>query len=255
MRTVSHKLGIALLLSLSVFAANDARADEFSEHQRLGAEYLQNQKYLLALQELQAAYKIQQRPLLMYYIARCYHHMGQRREAIEYYDRYIVSETDPERRVNAQRYIDELGGAGPAGVASEGPVTRTPEASRGRPGMVIAGATLFGLAYGSALLVGTLGLIGTDALSQSGFRQSDINLAQASFGTLLVPIGGPVISGLIVRSAEWSLPWMMLNVPAQIVGVALMSSGAQSRKSQAPKLTLLPSFSGTTASLTLAGSL
>lgn len=248
-RTWTRRLAAAALLTAGL--AYPAHADTFAAHQRRGADYLQRQQYSLALQELKAAYEQVQRPLLLYYMARCYHQLGQRREAIEHYDRYIVSEPDPAQRAAAERYLVELGGdrvedplALPSPVASE----RT-ERSGPRWGMVAAGATIFGLAYGSALIMGALGLAGSGAVASKGV---DVGLVQAGFGTLMVPLAGPMLSGLIIRSPEWSVPWTVVNLPAQIVGIVLLGAGSQ-RPSAKRSLAFLPNLGPGSASFTVAG--
>ena len=141
--------GGMLAVGLALLSPTASHADPLSEHQRRGAEYLRTQRYALALTELRAAYEIQQRPLLLYFMARCYHNMGQRQEAINHYDRYIVSETDPAQRADAQRYLDELTeGRSAAPESGRSPDGRPTERSGPRWGMVAAGATLFGLSYG-----------------------------------------------------------------------------------------------------------
>jgi hypothetical protein len=249
-------LTAALTACLLTESARPAHADTAAEHQRRGAEYLRAEKYALALTELQVAYEQQQRPILLYFIARCYHNMGKRRLAIEYYDRYIVSEPDPEERASAERHLAELGGPDPTPSVSgtSGAFTtsdRPTERSGPRWGMVAAGATIFGLAYGSALIMGALGLAGLSAVSSKG---TDLGLAQAGFGTLMVPVAGPLFSGFILRSPEWSVPWMAVNLPAQIVGVVLLGAGAQGhRKPSSPSLAFLPNITPQQATFTVAG--
>jgi hypothetical protein len=244
-------LTAALTACLLTESARPAHADTFAEHQRRGAEYLQSQKYALAVVELQAAYAQQQRPVLLYFIARCYHGMGHRRMAIEYYDRYIVSEPNPEERASAERYLAELGGQAPAPSASLVTEDHPTERSGPRWGMVAAGATLFSLSYGSALIMGALGLAGLSSASSKG---TDLGLAQAGVGTLMIPLAGPMISGLIIRSPEWSVPWTLVNLPAQIVGVVLLGAGAQGhRKPSSPSLAFLPNITPQQATFTVAG--
>lgn len=241
----------ALTACLLTASARTAHADTFAEHQRRGAEYLQSQKYALALIELQAAYVQQQRPVLLYFIARCYHGMGHRRMAMEYYDRYIVSEPNPEERASAERYLSELGEQSPAPSASPTSEQHSTERSGPRWGMVAAGVTLFSLSYGSALLMGAFGLAGLSSPHSPG---TDLGLSQASFGTLMIPMAGPMISGLIVRTPQWSVPLTLVNLPAQIVGVVLLGAGSQGhRKPGATRLAFLPNITPQQATFTVAG--
>lgn len=245
--------GGMLAVGLALLSPTASHADPLSEHQRRGAEYLRTQRYALALTELRAAYEIQQRPLLLYFMARCYHNMGQRQEAINHYDRYIVSETDPAQRADAQRYLDELTeGRSAAPESGRSPDGRPTERSGPRWGMVAAGATLFGLSYGSALVMGALGLAGLSSVSSS--NNSDIGLARAGVGTLMVPLAGPLLSGLIIRSPEWSVPWTLINLPAQLVGMVLMGAGGQSQRTpSSSRLAVLPSLGPGSGSLVIGG--
>lgn len=258
-RSATSRLTLAAALSACLVAqsATPAHADTFAEHQRRGAEYLQSQRYTQALVELQAAYALQQRPVLLYYIARCHHNMGQRHMAITYYDRYIVSEPDPAERAVAERHLAALTADSPVepavsteAVGDPAPLRRT-ERSGPRWGMVAAGATLFTLSYGSALIMGAMGLAGLSTFSSKG---ADVGLAQAGVGTLMVPLAGPLLSGFIIRTPEWSVPWTLLNLPSQILGIVLLGAGAQrSRTPTAPSLAFLPNVTPGSASFTVAG--
>src|SRR5262249_35998645 len=89
-------------------------------HFRVGATDYDAGRYESALHEFDEAYRLSQRPALLYNIGRCYEQLGRRAEAIEAYERYLVEAPDATERVEAKARIDRL-----RSEASKGQQTRT----------------------------------------------------------------------------------------------------------------------------------
>jgi hypothetical protein len=47
---------------------------------------------------------------------------------------------------------------------------------------------------------------------------------------LLIPIAGPFISGLMMPSVYWTVPWILVDGAAQVAGLAMAIVGATHKK-------------------------
>ena len=92
------------------------------------------------------------------------------------------------------------------------------------PGMVVGGSILWVAAYIPAVVLGSMVLVGTSLTPSSASR----DLVGAVGGTLLVPIAGPFVSGVLSASYQWAAPWILIDGAAQIAGLAMLVSGARS---------------------------
>ena len=73
-------------------------------------------------------------------------------------------------------------------------------------------------------VLGSMVLVGTSLTPSSASR----DLVGAVGGTLLVPIAGPFVSGVLSASYQWAAPWILIDGAAQIAGLAMLVSGARS---------------------------
>ena len=236
-------------------AAPGALDAEFEQHLTRAAELTRTERYAEALGAWDAAYKLRQRPGLLLEIARTHRRLGNAQEASKAYRRYLAAEPSPpaDARTEAEQALAQLdrllnpGAAGTAAGASGAHAPLPPNTVYGkieRDGFVgvlpmrlelrpdrrlfAAGWTLLSLGYTAAFISGmTYGIIGSSSNSSrydSGF--------QASAWTLLVPVLGPFISGILAPSMSaapdrqaagltWSLPWMLVDGAVQVAGLAL----------------------------------
>lgn len=104
--------GVVLLLLLSLAAA-PARA-ELSNAQRAqphvdSAQAAFNERdYETALREFQAARALVQEPMLTYNIALCQERLGQLRDAIDSYNRYLREEPEADNAEDVREHIEDL---------------------------------------------------------------------------------------------------------------------------------------------------
>jgi outer membrane receptor for ferrienterochelin and colicin len=83
---------IPALLLMALAAPGEALADEVDDARRhflVGVEHLRSGDYQGALEEFKQANSIVPHPYNIYNIARCYEELGQSREALAYYRRYL----------------------------------------------------------------------------------------------------------------------------------------------------------------------
>jgi tetratricopeptide (TPR) repeat protein len=86
-------------------AARDARA---REHFQGGAEALGQGRYEFALAAFQEAYRLSQRPGLLYNIALAHDRLRQDREALDAYERYLAEAGEIGNRAEVERRVDVL---------------------------------------------------------------------------------------------------------------------------------------------------
>lgn len=100
--TVWSCLGLALLLGPSVAAA----ADPFAKRVAKAQNCYERKLYDCTINELEAAYLIRPMPALLLNIAHAYLDYGRPRDAIVYYDRYMVEEKNlaPEARADVEKF-------------------------------------------------------------------------------------------------------------------------------------------------------
>jgi hypothetical protein len=243
MRRVSVAGSFLIALALALPARAD---DDFTQHCDRASALSQNDQYTEALKELEAAYAIKQPPSLLYSLARVHRRLGNASAALGYYERFLTAESDPNPEMKAQveaeivqlRHI--LGRDTPpppvapppprfeARPALENPygndVRMMPvryETHRDR-GLIGGGAALLAAGYAGAVITGSLFL----SFNCTDCSNNSVNTASA--GVLLIPVLGPVLSGLIQLSAAWSLPWILVDGAAQVAGLAMIIVGARS---------------------------
>src|SRR5258706_5052314 len=100
-----------LLIALFTVAAAPAFAQEsFSDHYDRAVALAQNDQHAQALAELQAAYAIRQLPKLLYEMARAHQRLGNGKEALDHYRRYLVADPQPDvdAKADAELQITSL---------------------------------------------------------------------------------------------------------------------------------------------------
>ncbi len=112
-------LGCVLSASVVVFwqipvapaAEETAPANVINEarsHFRLGSAYYRGGAYDLALQEFEAAYKLDPRPDMLFNLGQCQRQLGHDREALALYRAFLRELPGSPRRAEVQSYVDEL---------------------------------------------------------------------------------------------------------------------------------------------------
>lgn len=249
-------------LALAVLAV-PARADEFDVHEARAGAALESERYEEAASELSAAFALRQAPRLLYQLGYAQQRLGHRDSAIAYYRRFLVAETfDEPRRAEAQRALDRLLAAAPVPdprTAAQLPGTQAGQQqvapfhweSHSNRGLVGAGIAVLATSYAAAFISGTL-----FGLTESGgCCRSDGNLSAAGW-TLVIPVIGPFVSGLVYREAFWSVPWMLVDGLSQVSGLVMIIAGARDNHKVAvlgPEVTLAPVMGQGLAGLTLRG--
>src|SRR5262245_50483979 len=89
-RLVTMALCALWLLSATAHADDEKKA---LAHFQKGKELFGKKQYEKAIVEYQAAYDLLPKPKLLYNIARAYDAKGDKRMAVEYYDRYLAQES------------------------------------------------------------------------------------------------------------------------------------------------------------------
>lgn len=234
------RLGLAFgLATLATLAPLAARADlasgpdataEYQAHATRAEQLLQAERYIEAIKELEAAYALRQQSHWLFALGQAHQRLGHASEARVYYQRYLVSAglggSGSEQRREATQHLNELneflGATAPRTAAPQGfsPLPYRVEVRPHHRGMLAAGWSLLGVGYAAAFATGT-----AFAVIESGSRSSS-NFGAAG-GTLLIPVAGPVVSTAMVPSAilYWGLPWLLIDLPLQVCGLALIIKG------------------------------
>ncbi len=268
-RKVPWKLFFILSISL---AGPAAHASEYQEQMAKGKHLTAQHDYREALKAYQAAYAIQQDSSLLIQMARLHMQLGEGREALDTYRRFLVAvpDADSALRQEAEQQIARLRAllepppppsmqlpspAAPITAMSTPPFTPEQFATylsvasehserarikRRNTGLMVGGSVMFGVSYLAAFLSGTL-LFGDNYhcstytySGQSGYY-TDNNNCKIATGFLLVPGIGPIISGLVTPSVYWSIPWIFVDGAAQLGGLAMMIIAAHSNHTLSKK--------------------
>lgn len=237
----------------------------YHEHIRRAKALYEDEQFTKALAELDAAYRLSPKPIVLYSMARAHQQLNHYREAYDLYQRYLAKEPNiPEqRRAQIQGYIIELTAAaqqervreqGPDAFARPSSEERQPVVYRRSTGMLVTGAILLPVAYSAAAITGALGLAGASTLSGS-YSAATISTARWALGSLLIPVAGPFISAGIVQDLTWALPWAFIDGAAQVTGLALIIAGSRPRKvlREEPQAMVLPYSSPSGSGLVLVG--
>jgi hypothetical protein len=187
----------------------------------------QDQRYREALDEYQKVDAQRRSPALIYRLARTHQRLGNAREALAGYQRFLTASTDPPEalRADAERQIERLRLLLPATPEAEPAVPQVPPSPLRRPtrsGLLPAGMALTVSGYLPALITGI-------ATFAAGWPKG-VTLP------LLLPVLGPVISGIVALegyqppiSVTWGLPWIFVDGGVQVVGLALLIAAAVKR--------------------------
>jgi tetratricopeptide (TPR) repeat protein len=127
---------IVIGLAVPVLAAPRPRDDDgFQPHYQRAAQLYNDGRFFEALQELEAAYKIRQWPRLLYNIAQTHRKLGNAREALGYYERYLQADPDakPEIRAEVEEHIARLRGTLPPEAPAVEPPPRPAATPRPAP--------------------------------------------------------------------------------------------------------------------------
>lgn len=93
------------------------------------------------------------------------------------------------------------------------------ETRLGHRGMRKAGWVLLGVGYSLAAVPGLLVAI---------FAKPPVSIAA---GTLLIPAAGPVVSSIVLSDIkEWGIPWLVLDLPLQVIGIALIGQSYRTKQ-------------------------
>ena len=104
--------------------ADPARA---RAHFEMARRYFQVDEYRKAIEEFKAAHVEEPDPAFLYNIAECYRHLGETRDALVFYRRFLtLAPPNAASRTTAEKRIAELQGARPAPAAP--PLTVPPPA-------------------------------------------------------------------------------------------------------------------------------
>jgi hypothetical protein len=244
------------LLALSASSGVARAQDLFAQHCDRAIALAENDQYVEALKELEAAYQIKQPPSLLYSLGKTHRRLGNAKEALSYYERFLTAETNlipamkrdvdreiaelrvilgieppmlaPGPRASSDPYEDEQPGARRAPPRAVAPGAMMPplqvhyEVRKDR-GLIAGGITLLATGYFAAVLTGSLEL-GTNGCSDFCGGPSS-----AASGTLLIPILGPFISGFIFLNWVWTAPWILLDGAGQVAGLAMIIAGARAK--------------------------
>ena len=216
-------------------------SNPFDGHQARARMLFEQENYYAALSEFQAAYSLRQHPILLFDMARTQQRLGNLSEAITLYRRYLTAADDSLdlHRGEAQKELARLQSlsvppsvvtAPSATVSSRMQESVLPYRVTSRPhhhGMQAAGWSLFSLGYAGAFATGiSMGLLW-------GGRSQP---SSAAGWTLLIPVAGPLISGIVAPATTssstsyglvWTLPWLLADMPFQVVGLVLIIKGYQ----------------------------
>lgn len=219
--------------------------DRFTSHIMTARAHIAQQRYRDALAEWNAAYEIRQHPDLLLELARTQQRLGMTQESVASYRRFLTAHesASPESKHEAMQAIARL-----SALLPPPPVQLVTERSDPpyrvvtRPhhrGMVAAGWTLLSLGYAVAFGTG----IGTGIAWNTSSRYTRYPSSSTGW-TLLIPVAGPLISSIVAPvtggstyAYVWTLPWLLADLPFQIIGTALLIKGYRT-----PQKVLVPSW-------------
>src|SRR5207245_1305925 len=100
--SVRRPILLGLVLLSFVVACPPARGDDTAEkHDEDGARYYQDKLYENALREFHAAYRLRPQPRYLFNIGQVYRKLGLASEAVDFYQRYLAAEPDPDPTIKA----------------------------------------------------------------------------------------------------------------------------------------------------------
>lgn len=210
--------------------------DPFLDRINSARDLTAQQRYREALTLWQAAYELRQHPELLLEIARSQQRLGMAPEAIVSYRRFLTAHehaSDVTKREAESAIVRLTNLLPPSPVQLVTERAESPFRITTRPhhhGMLAAGWTLFSIGYAGAF--GTGIAMGTIWSRSSGSYGS--STSSAAGWTLLIPVVGPFISGVVAPATAqssttytliWTLPWLLADLPFQVIGTALIIQG------------------------------
>lgn len=111
MKAASIAAAVALALLLAPLATRGeavSRAGRARNHAEAGQQAFTAGRYEEAIREFRAAYEMVPEPMLSYNMAVSFERLGQRRDAIEHYQRYLREEPDARNADEVQRRVTRL---------------------------------------------------------------------------------------------------------------------------------------------------
>ena len=171
-----------------------------------------------AVRDLEAAYALRQDPTLLLELGRGYRRLGDHARMVDYYTRYRIAAPSLTPEIKAE--LDAAVPPPPSAIVAPQLPPQPAELKlvnvvRPHRGMRIAGAMLFGFAYGAATIAGG------DAILNGGPEYRTGNSATAG-GLLFIPFIGPFASAAAFRDPRWVGPWVAVDGVAQLLGLGLM---------------------------------
>jgi hypothetical protein len=228
-------VGILFVLLTTLTAR--AQSESFSAHYDHAIQLAENDQYAEAIKELEAAYAVRQLPKVLYSLGKMHQRLGNAKEALSYFQRYLTAEVDAEPTVRGEveREVIKLKHAVEPTPPPQAPMLDPrmmgyPDLRlvpvrfemRSDRGLIAGGIVLLSTGYMGALLTGSL-MLSFNNSSSSG-------PSSTATGTLLIPVLGPFISGFAYLNSAWSIPWMMVDGAAQVAGLAMIIAGAKSKR-------------------------
>lgn len=203
--------------------------DPYQAHAARAEQLFRSEQYIEAIKEMEAAYSLRQVPQWLFALGQAHQRLGHASEARLHYQRYLVSSGlggDSEQRREASQRLEELNRL--LGVPepqqpvapSFSPLPYRVEVRPHHRGMLAAGWSMLAVGYAAAFATGT-----AFAVIEGGSRSSS-SLGSAG-GTLLIPVAGPVVSSAVAYNSilYWGLPWLLIDLPLQVCGLALIIKG------------------------------
>jgi hypothetical protein len=219
--------------------AREARPDPAAALIEHAEALYRDQRYAEALAEYRSAYRERQAPKLLYRLAQVHQRLGDAKEALDHYRRFLVAMTDDDEPLaaDAERQIARLrplvvqsGEPGGAKLPAGAKLVPVRYQLQSNHGVVAGGTVLLSLGYLPAFICGILFGLGSSQPALSW--------------PLLVPIVGPLISGATSFSQSysyglggpaWGLSWIFIDGAAQVAGLAMLIAGIRSKR-QVPVL-------------------
>src|SRR5450432_4044041 len=120
--------GVALLLACAWARPAAAADEEASAHYKRGRSLYNVSEYRAALDEFKQAYVAHEDPAFLYNIAQCHRQLGNHREAITFYKRFLNESPKAPNRKEIEHLIGELEvkAAGAAPPVSDAAATPRP---------------------------------------------------------------------------------------------------------------------------------
>jgi hypothetical protein len=215
-------LAAALLLATRQARA-DARTEKAREHYLQGNAYYKLDKYKEALGEYEQAYIAKQDASFLYNIAQCHRLMGNRADAVKFYQRYLKDAPGAPNREVAEKHIRDLEAAlahGPEGGEAPGhPVAGAGGAADGAPA---AGASNGSGALPGPVVVTTPAPLTPQQLALNAPPPSGAEPA----ATTLSDSGAPATGGRDEHHPFYTRWWFWTAVGAAVVGGIVIAVAA-----------------------------